>query len=211
MGLQFWVSLSANIAMVAIALYTALLQRRQLGLMAKARGKKANSAKQSYWPLMTMVLLAASCWVPYFFSTPTSAPGAAYLEGWGPALEPGYIPKPGEQVEIKYAQVIANGRMLQEQREHYRLAGVCFRYGGLGDPDDATSLQKSALYEIRNESIPIIIPLDSAFQAQTKSGIGGTNYRLLLVPNGVNPAQFSTFHEAYSLGIKVIGTGGGPP
>lgn len=88
---------------------------------------------------------------------------------------------------------------------------MCFHNFGTGDPDDITALQKSVLYDIRDEETTISIPLDNTFQEEVKRGLSGTNYRLLLVPNSVSMSQFSTLHEAYGLGIRVLGTGGGPP
>jgi hypothetical protein len=87
---------------------------------------------------------------------------------------------------------------------------VAFRYFGNGDILDSRDLQKSGLYDIKDESITIFIHLDQSF-VETMRRERGTSYYLLLVPKAVQMDQFTTPREAESLGVKLIDGRSGPP
>jgi len=108
-------------------------------------------------------------------------------------------------------RVETDGTFLSSYQKDYRLAAVAFRYYGNGDIKDASNLQKSGLYDIENGKITIFIHLDEQFMRTMQHGEIRTNYFLLLVPNKVQPSQFSTLRQAESLGAKILQGGAGPP
>jgi hypothetical protein len=133
------------------------------------------------------------------FSIPA---GIHYLDSWG--LNFPFPNATANKMEL-------SGSVLMPYRINYRVAGACFRYHGTADILDATGLQKSGLYDIKDEALKIEMPWDSSFIDTIKRGEVETSCSLLLVPNGVTMDQFSTLRQAEAIGVKVLQTVAGPP
>lgn len=214
MDYRFWIPVLGTLAQIIIGLWSVKLQL-QTQQEVRTRAERRRGSKfpwyRAYWPILAMAACMIGTWVPYF-SSQGIVISPPYLTTWGPVTPDGF--SPGQNVPVdqfKAVKEIADGRLLMSARKRSRLAGVCFHYSGLGDQDDVTDLQKSQLYDIRDGDVLITIPLGPKFMEELKGGSRGTLYRLLLVPSNVAMSQFSSLHEAYRLGVQVIGQGGGPP
>jgi hypothetical protein len=217
-----WMPVIVNTLITAgIGVAGLVMQQKQI-VLAKAQfeasAKKAKVPLKPrwwnlYWPIALMVVLAAVSWIPYILGIdgPVRVPSA--LVRWGLAPVPGMNEDVGIPVDdpIVHGRVVANGHALRKYAKADRIAAVAFHAIGSIDPFDVSTLQKSALYDIRDEEMEVAIPLDSAFRDDYKHGFRGTNYMLLLVPRGTTMADFGTIHQAQALGVKVLGTGLGPP
>jgi hypothetical protein len=211
MDYKFWIPVLGTFVQIAIGLWSVKLQiqtRQEVKTRAEKRRDEKLPWYRVYWPILAMGACMVGTWIPYFSLQGIIIP-PLYLTGWGPLYSghSGIVPID----QLKAAKEIVDGRLLISESKRSRLAGVCFHYSGLGDRDDVADLQKSQLYDIRNEDILIVIPFGPKFMEEMKFGDRGTTYKLLLVPNSISMNQFSTLHEASRLGVKVIGQGGGPP
>jgi hypothetical protein len=164
-------------------------------------GKKSSFPFQPWWKsrqIAVMTSLTIACWVPLFIKSEEFPKDVAVTWGLNDAVS---------------GQVTIDGTRLQRYQGRFRIAAVGFHYSGSPDVIDVTGLQKSAMYEIVNTAqIRIIVPFDQVFLRDWTIGSArGTNYRVLLVPVGINLEQFRTLREAYALGVKDIWSGGGPP
>jgi hypothetical protein len=72
-------------------------------------------------------------------------------------------------------------------------------------------LNENNLYDITPGYVSIGIPLDARFKQELIDGLHGTNYKLLIVPNGIEMHNFRTLRQAERLGVRVVGFGAGPP
>jgi len=210
---QFYWSLGVTIAGLLVTGVCMYYQRKSYELMLatisqKKRAEYEKNHKWWWWPLVLMVCLSASAWIPYFLTPPKQIPYEAIL-GWGTVGPPGVpFPTPGIGPGL---YVAVDGNVLLDYRKKYRVAAIAFHNTGSIDPGDVKELQKSALYDIRPEHIEMRIPLDSKFVSDVESGMRMTNYDALLVPNEVRMSDFSTTHEAGRLGVIRIGGRAGPP
>lgn len=145
-----------------------------------------------------------------YFEWPQPA-SLEYMVSWGIWGSPSGNgpPIPAERVEA--LRVVVQGLLLQQFKSSCKIAGVAFHYSGTTDIDDAQALQKSGLYDIYKGPITIRIPLDEQFRKSLIVGTWGTNYSLLLVPNGISIDRFATLREAKKLGIRILQLNSGPP
>lgn len=114
--------------------------------------------------------------------------------------------------DIDKLQAFCDLSRLGRVAKKYKVAVVAFHYAGIIDVDDVDDLQKSSLYSIdaKNQHLLVAIPLDQRFRAELQIGTG-TNYRMLLMPDGVNTDKFSTLSQAKALGALDLGGASGPP
>lgn len=212
MDYQFDVSTGISLIILLIAVYQTIiaiqqyqLQKRQVEAMnTKAKGKKPIPLVP-WWrsvalPILTLIL-AASCWIPYYLDVATMEPMVlkSAMVGWGGLIGP------------NTTSISVDGRQLQKYASGYSVAAVTYFYFGNVSINDTDSLQKSGLYEISAETIRLSIPLDAHFmELLAKDPIPQANYRLLLIPKKVNTDQFKTLREAMNLGVKVSPNQGGP-
>ena len=189
----------ATVVMVAAAIYQSVLMRRQLQMMTPK--SKQKQVKTPYWPLIVICVAGIGiAWTPVWFNTTNQNQYQASLLAWG--LNP-------QNQQTGFIRV--DSRRFLSQRKGFRLAAACFHYYGIGDAKDSPNISKSALYDIVDQPyLDITIPFNQQFEEERKKG-HGSNYALLLVPNGVKMDQFSTIHEAEALGVKMIDTGAGSP
>jgi hypothetical protein len=101
-------------------------------------------------------------------------------------------------------KVIIYGAALVENTHVSRIAVVCFHYYGTTETMDATGLQKSNIFSVTKNEIPIVIRLDDQFISEVRSGTRGTNYVLLSVPDNFDMNQFTTLRQAHSLGAEIL-------
>lgn len=86
-------------------------------------------------------------------------------------------------------RALANGRGLASYKDDFKLAAIAFHNVGMIDEYDIETIQKSNLYDITPGYVSIGIPLDARFKQELIDGLHGTNYKLLIVPNGIRDAQ----------------------
>lgn len=154
-----------------------------------------------YGPIAVLVALVLLAWIPHL-RNPEPLAGNV-ITRWGMVDH-----KEGHPYQFV---IVVSGKYLQSYREEYQLDALCLHYDGTQDYVDAPGLQKSALYEIRDVEVEMIITADEAFVKDFKSGMKGTNYIAILVPKGVSMDQFSTLRQAFALGITGRGSVYGPP
>jgi hypothetical protein len=165
-------------------------------------GEKAGRliGKFAHWPLVLIVLIAASSWIPYILR-----PGD--LPEW-PNSKTGskaYTAAPGA------CFVTADGDFFVKYRKRYRLASACYIYDGTVDLLDVPHLQVSKEREITAGDMPMNAQWGPTFQDYVdQKQIPLINHVLLLVPVGVSAGQFSTLRQARDLGVKIGPVGGGP-
>jgi hypothetical protein len=131
---------------------------------------------------------------------------------WGPH-GPGVV-RPGNPpivIGSAESELIVDGSLLTDYMETHKLMAVCFHHIGTGDVADIEGLSKSGLYDIREGRIQIIVPWNAKFIKEVSEHWIQTGYDLLLVPNGIQPKQFETLHQATALGIRRIKRVSGPP
>lgn len=193
-----WITVLA----LLVAIYAAYNQREQTRMM-RATTPSAPLPQSKYWwasrPMVAMAVLVILAWTPQLLSWWNAPPPSAFVYQFGPypALDRTLFMQADTTNINKYAS-------------DYKLIGVAFHYLANGDVKDLDKLQKSPPFDIVPNA-QIFIHLDDDFVQEMKSGIGHTNYVLLMVPNGLSPDKFSTLRQAISLGAKVIGGGSGPP
>jgi hypothetical protein len=91
------------------------------------------------------------------------------------------------------------------------VAAIGFRYFGTTDVKDTGELNKTDLYDIYPGDNTLVIVWNNKFIEELNRLQGGTNYGVMLVPNGVGMSQFSTIRQAESMGVIIIGRASGPP
>jgi len=200
---QFWIILGITTVGVYFTREQVRLIRAQ---MAAKKSAKNAPAWKVYSPAGLILLLTLVNWGPYLSSylrSKNPEPLAErYVTSWG------VLPSEARQGNLR---LTANGHGLLPFRKSWKIAAVCFHYNGTRDISDVEDLQKSALYDIRDGDILIVIPADAKFRKEVEAGQAGTNYYLLLVPPSVKMEQFGTLRQAESLGVRSIWTGSGPP
>jgi hypothetical protein len=200
MDYKFWLPFVATVVSAIAGLLQVRLQMRYL----KETGAKGVPLSpkwyKKYWPVFGMVLAIILSWVPYFVVANVTLPDPIVHWGGAPQFGPNTV------------EIIVNGSKLLSKKSRYKVAAVCFHYVSRGDYVDSANLQKSRLFEIRDELETIPIPVDSAFvyEWQTQN-ISPTSYFGLLVPNDVSMDQFSTLRQAFALGVLSLGGKAGPP
>jgi hypothetical protein len=204
---HFWVLLAITVVIGGLGL---LMQNKQISLaeaqlLAAAKKKVAPKVGffKQYWPLVCMLVLATTSWLPYLLSTHYPP---IYMSNWG--VWPLGLKIDDPQI---HGRVIADGGLLQKYHGDYKLAAVAFFHIASVDAYDEEGLQKSSLYEIRDEPIEIAIPWSDTFRKMVLQGDTGTNYVLLLIPKGVSMPDFETLHQAEALGVKIEAIYAGPP
>ena len=165
-----------------------------------------------YWPLSCMALMLIGTWVPYFLPKPKPQfTGTGALLYWGQGSSDTFgqpWPTPGQAPNVR---VTVDGHLIDDFKDGYRVGAIAFHASGATAAEDVRELEKSSLFDIHPEPMDIRIFLSVHFMDLFTSGLRGTNYRAVLVPNGVRMEDFQTLHEAYKLGVIDIGHGGGPP
>lgn len=101
--------------------------------------------------------------------------------------------------------------ILMDKGDDFKLFAVAVHYDGKQDILDTKNLRKSNLFDIVSFPTTIVIPLDDKFIQEVKDGIRGTNYFLLLIPNGVSVDEFETLRQARRLGVELVTSSSGPP
>ena len=188
---------------VAIAGYTAHLQREQIKIMKAGQESLPGLPRPAPWwrmsPVIAVFALALLTWVPWVWATwitPMSQPQVA-VASWG------LYDLTNRQLQMTVASARAN--------KDQKFLDVAFHYKGEVDFEDVSELQKSALYDVRVGAQVMIFRYDEKFAAEWASGIKTTSYILLIVPSTVRPEDFSTIRQALSKGAKIVGGGSGPP
>jgi hypothetical protein len=119
-------------------------------------------------------------------------PNAGLIIGWG-------------QDSPLSCYMNVNGKPLLVRQSGYKLAIGCFAYDGKEDVLDATYVQVSNLYDIKDGVIGIRGSYQQYFIEYSKQLRSvGIMVALLNVPNGVQPNQFTTLRQARALGVKIL-------
>jgi len=97
-----------------------------------------------------------------------------------------------------------NGSALESRMLGYKLALGCFVSDGSTDILDVPYLQIGNLYDIKMGPETIQANYAPYFlDYMTKSHAIGISVALLIVPNGVQPSQFSSLRQARALGVLI--------
>lgn len=192
-----------TLLLIGIGLWQVRIMKTQQPM---PKGSKSSHAQwyRKYWPVLVMFLILPLNWIPYFLARSRGADAPIEYMTYRGALIPGspYASNP-------FLRVDTEGRFFKEYSGDHYLAAVAFRLRS-GDAKDARNLQKSASFDIRDETISMAIPLDIDFLNSIGKAIG-TNYALLIVPSKIQMDQFDTLRQAERLGVKVVEVRGGPP
>jgi hypothetical protein len=206
---RFWAPMIATALQLAVGIYQSRLQIRQMKLaLAPAKVQEVNAMPwfKTYWPMVAMLVAMVGSWIPYFV---VNRPPETALTAWGPNGQVGAKwPMPGIPPQLT---ATLNGRSVISRRATHHVAVVAFHSFGTTDVEDVRDLQKSSLFEIRDDYIKIVFPVNDTFMAEVAKGYEGTAYTALLVPNGVRMGDFQSLREAHKLGVTDIGGGIGPP
>jgi hypothetical protein len=182
--------------MALIGIIGIYYQRRAVRLM------KPEEKRFAYWPLVFMVILAASSWIPYFLlpdDLPLWPDPKPYVRGYGVTVT-------ADGRESCY--VTADGDRFSRYRNHWRLAAACYFYDGVGDPLDVPQLQTSGAYDIRTGEMKLLAVWGAAFpQFLHDKHANELGHVLLMLPAGIDPGQFSTLRQAKGLGVKFVNGG----
>lgn len=200
-----WLPIAISAIGVGLSYWQVRIMKQQIASLPHQKNKRVEQEKQLlrrlYTPVIIMAILVVLAWVPYFLTTPSAPPDP--VSAWG--MDAQFVPS------RPVMQMLVNQDGLAKYRAKYRMVAVAFHYYGDGDVKDTTGLQKSGLFDIGTGQQKILIrPGDEYTQALLK-GDHGTFYALLLVPNGITLAQFSTLREAQRLGALDISDKIGPP
>jgi hypothetical protein len=136
-----------------------------------------------------------------------------YMESRGPTDRYGSIKIEHWKVVkgIASSDIIADGNLLTEYADQFRLIGLCLHYTATADYKDYAGISKSAVIDIRRGLVTLTIRWNEQFIREVASGERGTTYVLLLVPKSMTPADFNTEREAISKGAYELQVGGGEP
>jgi hypothetical protein len=212
---QFYVGLVVSFLCFIFTAISAYYQREavvlmKVGMSTKKRNEYEQNTRWWWWPIIVMVLLSGSAWIPYWL-TPENLSEQVKIMGWGPDAPNGTLMNINALQNLK---VSADGSHASSStREKYRMAAVALHSDGSKDPDDVEILARSAEHDIVDGNVPILLPVTERFRADYGPLLHwvGTGYLLLLVPKPVSMESFETIRQAKALGVKVVGTGGGPP
>jgi hypothetical protein len=182
----------------------------------KPKSMQAEDTKRSTVKIMALLMLftwGAVAYDLYDRSSFGQDPIRSVKEDVGIIREWGLVNH--EEGKPHQVQLFADGKRILSYnpsfQSGYRLALICFRTDGTQDYLDIERLQKSALYDIQNTGMRIILIVDEEFVEEWKQGMRGTNYFLFLVPRGVEMNQFSTIRQAQALGTIQLAGRAGPP
>jgi hypothetical protein len=217
--LQFYISIAVSGLCLVVGGIQAHYAQKSFALMiASMSTKKRNEyrqkvtlgAVQKWWPLALMILLSVTAWIPYWL-TPDDLYKQVQISSWGPDAPMGSVLNIDQLQNLK---VTADGSHASTStRNKYRVAAIAMHYDGTRDANDVEFLVKSNEYDIADGVISILIPISPRFRADYGPPLNwrGTGYALLLVPKEISMDKFSTLRQAQSLGVKILGTGGGGP
>lgn len=113
-------------------------------------------------------------------------------------------PQAWGRVPTKY-YININGAGFQEYADKYKLLAAILRVKQFTKPVDLQIISTSRLEDIPNGPITLEAPENDAAITYPAT----TVYEALLVPNGVNPSDFSTLYQAEKMGVKVVWGGQG--
>jgi len=103
-------------------------------------------------------------------------------------------------------QIIVVEKSVVPLRADYKMATACLLYDGKQDILDAPYLQVGGLYDIdKYGGTKTLIAGWSDFFTNyfVQKGGNGVYVALLLVPNGVEPYQFTTLRQARAIGVRI--------
>jgi hypothetical protein len=186
---------------LAVAVYSAFLQRQALIMTASKREESA--ILQRWWrspSIVALVLLTVLAWTPWAVTA---------WKNWG-------IERVGIGV-IGWGQIPQDANLLEialvgtEIKPAYKLIGIATHYRGSTDIMDWSPLEISAPYDFRLGQQIVIIQPSQSFLNDVKAGAHNTQYFLLMIPANIKTTQFKTLREAVALGGKFLWSGNGPP
>jgi hypothetical protein len=96
-------------------------------------------------------------------------------------------------------EVTVDTTTIWRYHDKYKVAAACFVYDGLGPILDAKPFWVGAAYDIQRDAKLKMIAKPSG-----PAPLPGTNYVVLLVPDGIDISQFHTLREARNLKVRII-------
>lgn len=201
MDTAFWTQLGVTLVIGGIAIYyereQVLLIRRSMS-PASTEQFRPNWVRRT-WPLFVIAVLALSSWIPYFIR-PDDLP---------PFPDPhSYVARYSQSIEAQWCRVLINGDRFLKFAGHYRVAGACYAYDGVGDVLDVPKLQVGKTHDIINGQIEMVTRFGPGFMEYLQeNGAIGLSHVVLLIPNGVDPGDFSTLRQAKAMGVKIVNGG----
>jgi hypothetical protein len=191
---QFWLQLAVTALIGIIGIY---YTRKQVQLQ---KPDNQSGAWSKFWPIILMIVLAASSWIPYIIH-PDDLPD--FPDPHAPVYDYGVTPSE--------CYVSVNGQRFSRYAGHYKLASGCYLYDGNGDILDAPQLQVSRTYDINNSQFRMRIPWGPGFKQYVLTKLPShLNLVVFLMPVGIDPGQFSTLRQAKALGVRLITAGAAP-
>ncbi len=200
MDTAFWIQVGITILIGGIGIYYA----REQVLLARSMNLGSIKKQKIGWarrnrPIFLIVGLAMSSWIPYFIR-PDDLPEF-------PDPHP-YVIGYSQSFGARWCRVVINGQRFLKFQSHYKVAGACYLYDGIGDLMDVAQLQVGKAHDIRDEQIDIMTPFGPGFSGylESKRAIGLTHV-VLLIPKGIDPGDFSTLRQAKAMGVKIVSAG----
>jgi hypothetical protein len=189
---MFWLALVGTL----FAGYSAYKQHQQVRLMiaTQTRGDRRRSQDipprastwRRHWPIGVMVVLVGLVWVPYLY--PPKARPAIALEGWGTS---------GGHCTMRI-----NSRPLQPFQDTHNLVAACLIARTDIDLYENPLIATSRPFGIRGDSIAIEFPHTEEMKAAAiqRKGPREMNYKVILLPKGVDPASIKRLSDVPRLG-----------
>ncbi len=177
-------------------------------------GLTANYGKwRRFWlSLIATLFLASVSYNPLidkYRSENTIPPPVEYMKSWSTA--PLTVDPTGKVVSgMSEAYVTVDGAKLDKFKKKFDLMAVAYHDMNYEDPMSKAGLCKSNVARIRDQDIPIKIPLNEQFRfemAQIGVQPGGPTFVLLALPKKIKSTDFQTLNEAEDLGAEIIGQG----
>lgn len=210
-GFLFWFTIIVGIASIVQAVYAALSYHRRPDMELQG----SSVLKRPYINLVVLVALvwAAVGYDLYDRHYSSRDPIQSVNADTGVVVLWGLVDhREGQPYQV---QLVADGgRILSHNssfQSDYRLGLVCFRTDKTKDFRDIDRLQKSALYDVGDRAVHIVVTVDDVYVEEWERGARLTYYFLFLVPRGVGMSDFSTIRQAEALGAIQIAGRIGPP
>jgi hypothetical protein len=192
----FWLQFLVTALIGLMGLYYSQQQLRLMNPANESDSKRFQWAR--VWPLVVMVALAASSWIPYLIhdDLPEFPDPKPYVRGYAASAL------------AKQCVITVSGERFWKYSKHYKLAGACYFDDGLADVLDVPQLQVSRAYDIVKTNLALRVPWGPTFGPYIEEKHARfVTMVVLMLPIGVDPGSFSTLRQAKALKVRVVMAG----
>jgi hypothetical protein len=186
MDYQFLTTLGVNVIGLGVLIYQVVLMRRQIA--GRTIANKKSGWFKLYWPLLAMLPLLGSTWIPYFLA-PNAAP--QYFMTWSPTPNGGAV-------------ATIDASLLANHRGSRRIILVGIVMDSSIDPMNETHIAKSRTYEIEPPAMVLEVLGAPGFLAQEQPG-RNVQWYLLEVPENFAIERLVTLADVSHLGGTILG------